>query len=48
MIPLHEIKNRLQQFRFGQSQKIQKNYNTQPKTLISKSFSKDEDLFLFI
>ncbi|MFD2914796.1 hypothetical protein [Psychroserpens luteus] len=48
MKSLHEIKNRLQQFRFEQSQKIQKNHNTQSRTLISKSFSKDEDLFLFI
>lgn len=48
MKPLHELKKRLQQFRFGQPQKIQKNQNTKPSTIITTSFSKDEDLFLFI
>jgi hypothetical protein len=48
MKPLDEFKNRLQQFRFGQQQKIKKNQNAKPSTIITKSLSKDEDLFLFI
>ena len=48
MKPLQELKNRLQKFTFLRSQKNQKSKNIKPKTLITKSFSKDEDTFMFI
>ncbi|WP_299107438.1 hypothetical protein [uncultured Winogradskyella sp.] len=48
MKSLEELKNKLQQFKFGQAKKTQKNQNTKASTLITKSFSNDEDLFMFI
>jgi hypothetical protein len=48
MKPLQELKNKLQQFRFSQPKKTQKNQNTRTSTLITKSFPNDEDLFMFI
>ncbi len=45
---LKELKNQLLKLTFGRPQKNQNVQNTRPKTLISKTFSKDEDTFMFI
>ncbi len=42
------LKKQLQKLTFGRLQKHQNVQSTLPKTLISKSFSKDEDTFMFI
>ena len=45
MKPLQELKNRLQNFKFYRLQKAQDIQDTKSKTLISKWFSDDEDLW---
>jgi len=42
---LQELKNGLQNFRFFQSLKTEKNPNTKPKTSFSKWFSLDDGLW---
>ena len=45
---LQELKNRLLEIKFGEGKNAQKEENRISKTLITKTFSEDEDLFLFI
>jgi len=45
---LQELKNRLVKDKLDRRLKAQKNKNMKTRTLITKTFSEDEDLFLFI
>ena len=48
MKSLQELKVRVRKFRFGRAQKKQEIQEPKEKKIITKSFSDDEDLFLFI
>lgn len=45
---LQELKNRLHKFKFRRLQNNEKAQHIKPITFITKSFSDDEDLFMFI
>jgi len=45
---LQELKKRLVKDKLDRRPKAQKNKNMKTRTLITKTFSEDEDLFLFI
>ncbi|MBF8149254.1 hypothetical protein ITJ86_05065 [Winogradskyella sp. F6397] len=48
MKPFKALRGLLQNLTFGRLKKTENDANTTSKHLISKSFSKDEDTFMFI